>query len=92
MHMQYDLRPRKKDVNQESQPQTKKLSSSIYMYKVKEIKNITKIKEVGETSKGKKEVNELEELVSSLNFEKELSKINILVPLVELAKNPSYHK
>jgi hypothetical protein len=62
------------------------------MDKVKELKNTIKIKEVGETSKGKKEVNELEELVSSLNFEKELSKINILVPLVELVKNPSYHK
>jgi hypothetical protein len=62
------------------------------MDKVKELKNIIKTKEVGETSKIKKEVKELEESVPPFNIEKEISKIKILVPLDELAKNPSYHK
>jgi len=42
--------------------------------------------------KKEKETNELEELVSPFNIGRELSKINIFVPLVEMTKNPSYHK
>jgi len=42
--------------------------------------------------KGENEREEIDKLVPSLNIEHELSKLKILVPLVELAKNPSYHK
>jgi hypothetical protein len=56
------------------QPQPKKLSPSLPMDKVKELKNTIKIKEVGETSKAEKEVKELEESVSPFNFEKEFPK------------------
>ena len=45
-----------------------------------------------EPIKKENETKEFEELVSPFNIERELSKIKILVPLVELAKNPSYHK
>jgi len=90
MHRKYDLRPRKKVVNQDSHPKPKKSNPSLSMDKVKKLKNTIKVKEVGETSKEEKEVMELEESVSSFNFEKELSKIKILVPLAKLDKHPAY--
>jgi len=40
----------------------------------------------------KKRNQEFEELVSPFNIEREISKIKIPIPFVELAKNPSYHK
>jgi hypothetical protein len=45
-----------------------------------------------DASKREKEIKEFEESVPPFNIEKELSKIKIHVPLVELDKNPSYHK
>jgi hypothetical protein len=45
-----------------------------------------------EPSKRDKEIKEFEESMPPFNIEKELFKIKIHVPLVELAKNPSYHK
>jgi hypothetical protein len=38
------------------------------------------------------QTKELEKLVSTFNLENELNKINIPVPLIELAKNPVYKK
>jgi hypothetical protein len=62
------------------------------MDKFKELNNIPKTKEVGEPSKIEREVKELEESVPPFNIEKELSKIKYSFPLMELARNPSYHK
>jgi hypothetical protein len=45
-----------------------------------------------ESVKKEKETKENEELVSPFNIERELAKIKIHVPLVELDKHPSYHK
>jgi hypothetical protein len=92
MHRKYDLRPRQRVFNHKIQTYPKNLSSSIYMDKVKELKNTINTKEVGETLKLEKEVKEPEESVSPFNFEKEILKINISVPLAELTTNPSYHK
>jgi len=47
MHRKYDLIPIQKVVNEDSHPQPKKLNPSLYMDKVKELKNIIKTKEVG---------------------------------------------
>jgi hypothetical protein len=92
MHKKYDLRPRQKEVVADNQPQAKKVGPKLSKDKAKEVLDIPKVDEVLEPVKKEKETKELEELVSPFNIERELSKIKILVPLVELAKNPSYHK
>jgi hypothetical protein len=92
MHKKYDLKPRQKEVVADIQPQAKKVGLKLPKDKAKEVIDIPKVDEVLEPVKKEKETKELEELVSSFNFECEFSKIKIPVPLVELAKNPSYHK
>jgi hypothetical protein len=63
------------------------------MDKDKELKNIIKTKEDEESSKmTKKEVKEFKELVPPFSIKKEISKINIHAPWVELTKNTSYQK
>jgi hypothetical protein len=86
MHRKYDLRPIQRNANHEIYSQPKNLTPSISMDKVKELKNSIKPNEVGETSRTKKEIKDLEELFSLFNFEKDLSKKIILVMLDELAK------
>jgi hypothetical protein len=60
--------------------------------KSKEVIEIPKVGKVAERVKMEKKTKQLEELVSPFNIEPTLSKINIIFPLVQLAKNPSYHK
>jgi hypothetical protein len=92
MHKKYDLGPRQKAANHDNQPHPKNPIPSIFKDKVKEITNIPKDIHVREPSNIEKKVKELEESIQPFNIEKELSKINILAPLVELVKKPSYNK
>jgi hypothetical protein len=70
MHKKYDLKPRQKETNQDSQPQPKNPSPSLFKDKFKELTNIPKANEVGEPSKIEKEVKEFEESVPPFNIEK----------------------
>jgi hypothetical protein len=47
MHKKYDLRPRKRESNQDSHPHLKNPIPSLSMDKFKELNNIPKTKEVG---------------------------------------------
>jgi hypothetical protein len=56
----------------------------------------TEMKETQTNKSGKKEVEipsrEAKRITGSFNLENEINKIKILVPLVELEKNPTYRK
>jgi hypothetical protein len=92
MHNKYDLRPHKNEIVANSQPHANKSGRKLSKDKVKEVLDIPKVVELLDLVKREKETKELEELISPFNIKSELSKINIPMPLVELAKNPSYHK
>jgi len=92
VHNKYELRAKHNEDNQDIQPQVRKPSMRLCMDKIKELNNISKTKGVGEPSRIEREVKELEESFPSFKTEKKLSKIKILVPLMELARNPSYDK
>jgi len=84
--------PWQKEVVADNQSHARKVGPKFSKDKDKEVLDIPKVDEVLEPVKKEKETKELEELVSPFNFECEFFNIKILVPLVEMAKNPSYHK
>jgi hypothetical protein len=83
--------------NEASQPSTEKLTAKTKTVETQDAK--TKTAETKETQTNRPEKREtkipsreVEKTIGSFNLESKINKIKILVPLVELVKNPTYRK
>jgi hypothetical protein len=83
--------------NDTSQPSTENLTAKTKTFETQDTKTKmaeTKATQTNRTEKRDIEIpsREAEKTIGSFNLEREINKIKILVPLVELAKNPMYRK
>jgi hypothetical protein len=83
--------------NEASQPSTEKITAKTKMVETQDAKMKmveTKATQTNRTEKRETEIpsREAEKTIGSFNLESEINKIKILVPLVELEKNPMYRK